>query len=77
MFDAYIIELGEEAVGLVARDAQGYRFYAAKQSFRALEGQLFHSAENARSAALELRRNAAMSLSALTSLSTTAQRDRS
>jgi hypothetical protein len=55
MFDAYIIELREEAVGLVARDADnGYRFYAAKHSFRVLEGQLFESAENARDAAREL-----------------------
>ncbi|WP_159730081.1 hypothetical protein [Methylosinus sp. Ce-a6] len=76
MSDAYIIELGEEAVGVVARDSNGYRFYAAKQSFRPLEGRLFHSAENARSAALELRREAPPRLSALTSLGLGGQRGR-
>jgi hypothetical protein len=70
MYHAYIIEVGEEAVGLVARETSGYRFYAAKQSFRALEGQIFHSAENARSAALALRRRTETIPSALTALNT-------
>ena len=39
MFHAYIVEVGEEAVGVVARETNGYRFYAAKQSFRSLEGR--------------------------------------
>jgi hypothetical protein len=76
MSDAYIIELGEEAVGVIARDVNGYRFYAAKQSFRPLEGRLFHSAETARSAALELRREAPPRLSALTSLGLVAEQGR-
>ena len=72
MYHAYIIEVGEEAVGVVARDACGYRFYAAKNSFRSLEGRIFRSAESARSAALDLHRRAAATPSALTSLRTRA-----
>ncbi len=56
MSDAYVIEIGEEAVGIVAREPRGFRFYAAKSSFRPLEGQIFNSAKKAHSAAVDLRR---------------------
>lgn len=59
MHDAYVIEIGEEAVGIVAREPRGFRFYAAKPSFRQLEGQIFDSAKKAQCAALDLRRRAA------------------
>lgn len=51
-----------------SHEADGYRFFAIKNSFRALEEQIFDSAEKARSAALELYREVDPPLSALTSL---------
>lgn len=69
MFHAYIVEIGPQAVGLVTQEPEGYRFFAVKNSFRALENQIFESAEKAQSAALELHREADPPLSALTSLS--------
>ncbi len=68
MMHAYLVEVGPRAVGVVTREADGYRFFAIKNSFRALEDQLFESAEKARSAALDLYRDVDPSLSALTSL---------
>ncbi len=68
MMHAYLVEVGHRAVGVVTRVADGYRFFAIKNSFRALEDQIFESAEKARSAALDLYRDADPSLSALTSL---------
>jgi hypothetical protein len=68
MMHAYIVEVGPRAVGVVTREADGYRFFAIKNSFRALEDQVFESAEKARSAALDLYRDADPSLFALTSL---------
>ena len=68
MMHAYLVEVGPRAVGVVTREADGYRFFAIKNSFRALEDQIFKSAEKARSAALDLYRDVDPSLSALTSL---------
>ena len=68
MMHAYLVEVGPRAVGVVTREAEGYRFFAIKNSFRALEDQVFESAEKARSAALDLYRDVDPSLSALTSL---------
>ncbi|PWB84116.1 MAG: hypothetical protein C3F11_03045 [Methylocystaceae bacterium] len=59
MSDAYVIEIGEEAVGIIAREPRGFRFYAANGSFRSLEGQIFDSAKKAQNAARELRRHTA------------------
>lgn len=68
MMHAYLVEVGPRAVGVVTREADGYRFFAIKNSFRALEDQVFESAEKARSAALDLYRDVDPSLFALTSL---------
>ncbi len=68
MMHAYLVEVGPRAVGVVTREADGYRFFAIKNSFRAPEDQVFESAEKARSAALDLYRDVDPSLSALTSL---------
>ena len=68
MLHAYLVEVGPRAVGVVTREVDGYRFFAIKNSFRALEEQVFDSAEKARSAAVDLYRDADPSLSALTSL---------
>jgi len=67
-FQAYLVEIGPQAVGVVANDELGYRFFAIKNSFRALEDRIFETADKARSAALDLHRDADPPLSALTSL---------
>jgi hypothetical protein len=54
MFHVYLVKIGANSVGVVARGSEGYRFYAILSSFRELEDLLFDSAEDARSAALIL-----------------------
>lgn len=61
MAHAYIIEVGEEAAGIVVREAcepgqrRGYRFYASRRKFLALEGRVFSNPEQARKSAENLR----------------------
>ena len=53
MTDAYVIEIGEDAIGLVVREARetragkGYRFYASVKHYRSLEGKIFPNPESA------------------------------
>jgi hypothetical protein len=60
MSHAYVIEINEEAVGLVvlqsggAARERGYRFYAARPSYRAIEGRIFGSPGKAQKAAVAL-----------------------
>jgi hypothetical protein len=54
MSDTYIIEVGSQAAGIVVRDSDGYRFFAATHRFNPLEGQLFRNAREAERAAVEL-----------------------
>jgi len=54
MSDNYIIEVGSQAVGIVVRDPDGYRFFAANHRFNALEGELFRNAREAERAAIRL-----------------------
>ena len=54
MSDAYIIEVGSQAAGIVVRNPDGYRFFAASHRFNALEGQLFRNAREAERAANRL-----------------------
>jgi len=54
MRNAYIIEINDEAVGVVARDGGGFRFHAALQTFNRLDGRLFPSLRQASRAARTL-----------------------
>ena len=54
MSDTYIIEVGSKAAGIVVRDPDGYRFFAASHRVNALEGQLFRNAREAERAAIRL-----------------------
>jgi hypothetical protein len=56
MSDNFIIEINSQAAGIVVRNADGYRFFAASHRFNALEGQLFRSANEAERAAFRLVR---------------------
>ena len=61
--DNYIIEITPKSVrgtiqaGIVVRDGQGFRFFAATHAFDALEGQLFRNPKAAEHAALERAAN--------------------
>jgi hypothetical protein len=48
---SYVIEIGEEAAGIVAPDGRGFRFYAAMRACSALEGAFFASPRQAEAAA--------------------------
>jgi hypothetical protein len=54
MSDTYIIEVASQAAGIVVRDPDGYRFFAATHRFNPLEGQLFRNAREAERAARRL-----------------------
>jgi hypothetical protein len=54
MHNAYIIEIGEEAVGIAARDRGGFRFHSALHALNGLDGRLFPSVLDATRAARAL-----------------------
>jgi hypothetical protein len=54
MSDRYIIEVSSQAVGIVVRTPDGYRFFAAGDRFSPLEGRLFRNAGEAERAAVRL-----------------------
>ena len=54
MSDTYIIEVSSKVAGIVVRNPDGYRFFAATHRFNALEGQLFRNAREAERAAIHL-----------------------
>lgn len=51
MSRSYIVEIGDEAVGLVMVEGSAYHFIAASRSVQELEGQVFSSVRDARKAA--------------------------
>ena len=55
MTDAFVIEVDGEAVGLVLKEAEGFRFVAAHRDHQALEGRLFRTAFAAERAAIDMR----------------------
>lgn len=62
MFDNYIIEIRPRSVavtvqaGIIVRDSRAFRFFAATDTFNALEGQLFKSPKAAEHAVLRCAR---------------------
>jgi hypothetical protein len=54
MSDTYIIEVSSQAAGIVVRDVEGYRFFAASHRFNRMEGKLFRNAREAERAANRL-----------------------
>jgi hypothetical protein len=51
MSQNYIIEVREQAAGIVVRDGHKYRFFAASHAFNPLEGRLFKNPREAERAA--------------------------
>ena len=54
MPDCYIIEVGAQQAGIVVREPEGFRFFAASPRFHQLEGKLFRRAREAEHAAWRL-----------------------
>jgi hypothetical protein len=54
MSDRYIIEVNSQPAGVVVRNAEGFRFFAASQRFGRMEGKLFRNASEAERAAIRL-----------------------
>jgi len=54
MSDRYIIEVNSQAAGVVVRNPQGFRFFAASQRFVRMEGKVFRNASEAERAAARL-----------------------
>lgn len=52
---AYIIEIGSDAVGIVVREAgeSAFQFHSALSAFRSLDGKKFATAQAAHRAALD------------------------
>jgi hypothetical protein len=56
---AFVIETAETAAGIVVRQSDGYRFFAADEQFHLLDGSIFKSPKAAQKAADLMRRAAA------------------
>lgn len=54
MFDAYVVEIEETAVGILIRSGRAFVFHAVENVFSALEGMTFPSAAAAEAAARRL-----------------------
>ncbi|HZE54061.1 MAG TPA: hypothetical protein VE111_12435 [Bradyrhizobium sp.] len=54
MSDTYIIEVRSQAAGIVVRDRDGCRLFAASHRFNSIEGQVFRNAREAERAAIRL-----------------------
>jgi hypothetical protein len=68
MSHAYVIEIEHAAVGLVVREAEGYRFYATKHSTSSLQRNLFETAYQAYQAVLDLHGRSIATRSSVTPL---------
>lgn len=55
---AFVIETAETAAGVIVRQSNGYRFFAADQQFQQLDGSIFKSPKAAQKAADLMRRAA-------------------
>ncbi len=54
MSETYIIEVASQPAGIVVRNPEGYRFFAASHRFNRMEGQIFRNAREAERAARRL-----------------------
>jgi hypothetical protein len=64
MSNSFIIELDEEAVGLIVREGGAYAFHAVNPAFSALEGHLYPDALTAERAARRHHRRASAAAAA-------------
>jgi hypothetical protein len=59
---AYLLEIEQDAVGLIIREEGGYRFHAARRSLAPLQENLFDTAHQARCAVIDRCEGAAQSV---------------
>jgi hypothetical protein len=57
VFDNYIIEIDDEAAGILIRSGRSFAFHALEGTFSTLEGQVFMDAVAAERAVRKIRRN--------------------
>jgi hypothetical protein len=62
--NAFVIETADTAAGVIVRQANGYRFFAADHQFNLLDGSIFKSPKAAQQAADLMWRAAARDLAA-------------
>ncbi|UGV28159.1 hypothetical protein E0H22_22235 [Rhodopseudomonas boonkerdii] len=58
MSDTYIIEVSSQAAGIVVRDPEGFRFFAASHRFNGMDGRIFRNAREAERAAFQFAQGA-------------------
>ena len=54
MCDAYVIEVADQAAGIVARIGRVFRFHSAARKFNSLDGRVFRTPDEATRAARAL-----------------------
>ncbi|OYU89938.1 MAG: hypothetical protein CFE29_13000 [Bradyrhizobiaceae bacterium PARB1] len=64
MSDTYIIEVSSQAAGIVVRDPEGFRFFAASHRFNPMDGQIFRNAREAERAAFQFAQGAQQTVTA-------------
>ena len=47
MFNAYVIEVTDQAAGIVSRIGRGFRFHSAAPKFNSLDGRVFRTPDEA------------------------------
>jgi hypothetical protein len=57
VFDNYIIEIDDQAAGILIRSGRSFAFHALEGAFATLEGQIFTDAVAAERAARKIRRH--------------------
>jgi hypothetical protein len=57
VFDNYIIEIDDEAAGILIRSGRSFAFHALEGTFATLEGHIFPDVVAAERAARKIRRN--------------------
>lgn len=62
MFDNYIIEIDDQAAGILIRSGASFAFHALEGTFATLEGRTFPDAVAAERAARKIRREPAAAL---------------
>ena len=54
MSNAYVIETGDQAAGIVIREGDRFRFYSSSRRFRSLEGSSYRRPRDAERAAAQV-----------------------
>lgn len=75
MSHAYLMQIEQDTVGLIVREAGGYRFYATRRSLSPLQTTLFGTAREAEDAVLAVHGRRDAMRSSMTPLHSVATAD--